>query len=116
VRHFLEKTMFDDRPSADAVDLFAAESGRAAICYVFDSLRRAISLNHTTHLSLPQQAQMTLLSLFALLDLDDTCRRRGRAIACARLNAESADSATIGLDLESIAESAVDEWRVQRGH
>ena len=61
------------------VDLFAAESGTAAICYVFDSLLRAMTLNHTTRLSLPQQAQMTLLSLFALLDRADVSSARAPA-------------------------------------
>ena len=76
VRHFLEKTMFDNRPPPTELDLFAAESGTAAICYVFDSLLRAVALNRTARLSLPQQAQMTLLSLFALLDRDDVSPAR----------------------------------------
>jgi aspartate 4-decarboxylase len=41
---------------------------------------RSVALNHSAGLSLPQQAQMTLFSLFALLDRDDTYQRRCRRI------------------------------------
>jgi aspartate 4-decarboxylase len=41
---------------------------------------RAVALNHTAGLSLPQQAQMALFSLFALLDDDDAYKKRTRAI------------------------------------
>jgi aspartate 4-decarboxylase len=47
---------------------------------------RAVALNHTAGLSLPQQAQMALFSLFALLDRDDTYERRCRAIVRDRLD------------------------------
>jgi aspartate 4-decarboxylase len=40
---------------------------------------RAVALNHTAGLSLPQQVQMTLFSLFELLD-DDTYQKRCRSI------------------------------------
>jgi aspartate 4-decarboxylase len=46
---------------------------------------RAVALNHTAGLSLPQQVQMTLFSLFALLDEDDSYRRRCREIVHERL-------------------------------
>ena len=36
---------------------------------------RDVALNHTAGLSLPQQVQMTLFSLFALLDDDDAYKR-----------------------------------------
>jgi aspartate 4-decarboxylase len=41
---------------------------------------RDVALNHTAGLSLPQQVQMTLFSLFALLDEDDSYLRRSRSI------------------------------------
>jgi len=41
---------------------------------------RDVALNHTAGLSLPQQAQMALFSLFALLDEGDAYARRCRAI------------------------------------
>ena len=41
---------------------------------------RLVALNHTAGLSLPQQLQMTLFSLFSLLDADDSYGRRCRAI------------------------------------
>jgi aspartate 4-decarboxylase len=47
---------------------------------------RAVALNHTAGLSLPQQAQMTLFSLFALLDEDDAYQRRCREIVRDRLD------------------------------
>src|SRR5262245_37880599 len=48
---------------------------------------RCVALNHTAGLSLPQQAQMTLFSLFALLDRDDAYEKRCRAIVRERLDA-----------------------------
>jgi aspartate 4-decarboxylase len=50
---------------------------------------RAVALNHTAGLSLPQQAQMTLFSLFALLDRDDAYQDRCRQIVKERLAALS---------------------------
>src|SRR5262249_6090444 len=41
---------------------------------------RDVALNHTAGLSLPQQTQMTLLSLFALLDENDSYKKRCQAI------------------------------------
>ena len=46
---------------------------------------RSVALNHTAGLSLPQQAQMTLFSLFALLDRDDAYQRRCRQVVRERL-------------------------------
>ncbi len=46
---------------------------------------RDVALNHTAGLSLPQQAQMTLFSLFHLLDEDDEYTRRCRSIVRERL-------------------------------
>ncbi|HKE86805.1 MAG TPA: bifunctional aspartate transaminase/aspartate 4-decarboxylase [Vicinamibacterales bacterium] len=48
---------------------------------------RDVALNHTAGLSTPQQAQMTLFSLFALLDRDDAYARRCRQILHNRLTA-----------------------------
>ncbi|MFT3923125.1 MAG: bifunctional aspartate transaminase/aspartate 4-decarboxylase [Myxococcales bacterium] len=48
---------------------------------------RDVALNHTAGLSPPQQAQMTLFSLFALLDWEDRYKRRCRAIVAERLGA-----------------------------
>jgi aspartate 4-decarboxylase len=50
---------------------------------------RDVALNHTAGLSLPQQAQMTLFSLFALVDRDDAYARRCRQIVRERLMALS---------------------------
>jgi aspartate 4-decarboxylase len=50
---------------------------------------RDVALNHTAGLSLPQQTQMTLFSLFALLDRDDGYERRCRQIVRERLDALS---------------------------
>jgi aspartate 4-decarboxylase len=50
---------------------------------------RDVALNHTAGLSLPQQVQMTLFSLFALLDRDDSYQRRCRQIVRERLAALS---------------------------
>lgn len=46
---------------------------------------RDVALNHTAGLSTPQQAQMVLFSLFALLDRGDTYQHRCRAIVRERL-------------------------------
>jgi aspartate 4-decarboxylase len=46
---------------------------------------RCVALNHTAGLSLPQQAQMTLFSLFALLDRDDAYEHRCRQLVRERL-------------------------------
>ncbi|NVJ23242.1 aspartate 4-decarboxylase [Myxococcus sp. AM011] len=46
---------------------------------------RAVALNHTAGLSLPQQLQMSLFSLFALLDKDDAYKKRCRRICRDRL-------------------------------
>lgn len=48
---------------------------------------RAVALNHTAGLSLPQQLQMALFSLFALLDDQDAYKRRCRQICESRLAA-----------------------------
>jgi aspartate 4-decarboxylase len=50
---------------------------------------RNVALNHTAGLSLPQQAQMTLFSLFALLDRSDAYQRRCREIVRERFAALS---------------------------
>ena len=47
---------------------------------------RDVALNHTAGLSLPQQAQMALFSLFALLDRDDAYEARCRQIVRERLD------------------------------
>jgi aspartate 4-decarboxylase len=57
---------------------------------------RDVALNHTAGLSLPQQAQMMLFSLFALLDSDDAYERRCREIVRERLDALSRG---LGLDI-----------------
>jgi aspartate 4-decarboxylase len=44
-----------------------------------------VALNHTAGLSWPQQVQMTLFSLFALLDPDDAYKKRCQAIVQERL-------------------------------
>jgi aspartate 4-decarboxylase len=46
---------------------------------------RTVALNHTAGLSLPQQLQMTLFSLFALLDEHDVYKNRCREIVHERL-------------------------------
>jgi aspartate 4-decarboxylase len=46
---------------------------------------RSVALHHTAGLSLPQQLQMTLFSLFALLDEGDVYKRRCRSIVTDRL-------------------------------
>lgn len=46
---------------------------------------RDVALNHTAGLSTPQQVQMTLFSLFALLDRDDAYEKRCRQIVRERL-------------------------------
>ena len=48
---------------------------------------RCVALNHTAGLSLPQQVQMTLFSLFALLDKDDRYKRLTKEIVKRRLQA-----------------------------
>jgi len=48
---------------------------------------RAVALNHTAGLSLPQQVQMTLFSLFALLDDRDDYKNQAQAIIAERLHA-----------------------------
>jgi aspartate 4-decarboxylase len=47
---------------------------------------RDVALNHTAGLSLPQQVQMSLFSLFGLLDEDDAYQNRCRAIVGERLD------------------------------
>ena len=46
---------------------------------------RQVALNHTAGLSLPQQVQMTLFAIFALLDDDQSYKARTRAIVNHRL-------------------------------
>jgi aspartate 4-decarboxylase len=48
---------------------------------------RCVALNHTAGLSLPQQVQMTLFSLFALLDKDDRYKKLTKQIVQRRLQA-----------------------------
>jgi len=48
---------------------------------------RCVALNHTAGLSLPQQVQMTLFSLFALLDKDDHYKKLTQAIVQRRMKA-----------------------------
>ncbi|RKG90927.1 aspartate 4-decarboxylase [Corallococcus terminator] len=48
---------------------------------------RAVALNHTAGLSLPQQLQMTLFSLFSLLDKDNVYKKRCQRICQERLKA-----------------------------
>jgi aspartate 4-decarboxylase len=48
---------------------------------------RCVALNHTAGLSLPQQVQMTLFSLFALLDKDDRYKKLTKEIVKRRLQA-----------------------------
>ncbi len=48
---------------------------------------RCVALNHTAGLSLPQQVQMTLFSLFALLDRDDRYKKLTKEIVQRRLQA-----------------------------
>ncbi len=48
---------------------------------------RCVALNHTAGLSLPQQVQMALFSLFALLDREDAYKKRCREICNRRLQA-----------------------------
>ena len=48
---------------------------------------RAVALNHTAGLSLPQQVQMSLFSLFALLDEGDAYQARCKAVLHARFAA-----------------------------
>jgi aspartate 4-decarboxylase len=48
---------------------------------------RAVALNHTAGLSLPQQLQMALFSLFGLLDEDDAYTKRCRNICHDRMDA-----------------------------
>jgi aspartate 4-decarboxylase len=48
---------------------------------------RDVALNHTAGLSLPQQVQMSLFSLFALLDGEDRYKQRCREIVTERLAA-----------------------------
>ena len=48
---------------------------------------RCVALNHTAGLSLPQQVQMTLFSLFALLDKDDSYKKLTKEIVQRRLKA-----------------------------
>ena len=46
---------------------------------------RQVALNHTAGLSLPQQVQMALFAVFALLDTDQSYRNRTREIVTRRL-------------------------------
>ena len=39
---------------------------------------RQVALNHTAGLSLPQQVQMTLFAVFALIDTDQSYKARTR--------------------------------------
>jgi aspartate 4-decarboxylase len=48
---------------------------------------RMVALNHTAGLSLPQQTQMALFSLFALTDTADTYKQECRGIIARRLHA-----------------------------
>jgi aspartate 4-decarboxylase len=48
---------------------------------------RQVALNHTAGLSLPQQTQMALFSLFALTDTEDTYKRECQGIIARRLHA-----------------------------
>jgi aspartate 4-decarboxylase len=57
---------------------------------------RAVALNHTAGLSLPQQLQMTLFSLFSLLDENDAYKQRCQRIVHTRL---AALAKALGVDI-----------------
>lgn len=90
-----ESNILDERiaalPAADKAALFERYKSLTATPekmpfidrLVADS--RDVALNHTAGLSTPQQVQMTLFSLFALLDRDDAYQERCRAIVRERL-------------------------------
>jgi aspartate 4-decarboxylase len=56
---------------------------------------RQVALNHTAGLSLPQQVQMALFSLFALLDTEDRYKKLTQTIVSGRLR-----KLAKGLDIE----------------
>ncbi len=94
-----EDNLFDERLAAlPEADRAALRARYGTLTTDPDRLRfidrvvadsRDVALNHTAGLSLPQQVQMTLFSLFALLDADDAYERRCRSIVRERLDALS---------------------------
>lgn len=100
-----QQNVFDEKLATLAdTDRMALRARYATLTAEPDHLRfidrlvadsRDVALNHTAGLSLPQQAQMTLFSLFALLDRDDAYQRRCRTIVADRLAALAR-----GLELE----------------
>ena len=94
-----EDNVFDERlASLPETDRAALRARYGSLTTDPDRLRfiarmvadsRAVALNHTAGLSLPQQVQMTLFSLFGLLDRDDAYQRRCQQIVRERLAAFS---------------------------
>jgi aspartate 4-decarboxylase len=94
-----QENIFDERlASLPEADRAALRTRYGSLTRDADRLRfidrmvadsRQVALNHTAGLSLPQQVQMALFSLFALLDRDDAYQRRCRQIVRERLDALS---------------------------
>ena len=68
VRDYLDQELCDNRPPEGVFDLFAAEGGTAAMCYIFDSLQQNFLLNKgdkivlfapvfTPYIEIPEQAR-----------------------------------------------------------
>jgi aspartate 4-decarboxylase len=83
--------MIQGLPAADTRELagrygsLTLEPGKLKFIDRLVADSRAVALNHTAGLSLPQQVQMTLFSLFALLDQDDVYKKRCQNIIHTRL-------------------------------
>ena len=70
---------------ADRYDTLSVEPQRIRFIDRMVADSRQVALNHTAGLSLPQQVQMTLFAISALLDRDDTYKLATRAIIGRRL-------------------------------
>jgi aspartate 4-decarboxylase len=83
--------MIQRLPAADTKELahrygsLTLEPGKLKFIDRMVADSRAVALNHTAGLSLPQQVQMALFSLFALLDKDDAYKQRCQRIIHTRL-------------------------------
>ncbi|MCL6597734.1 MAG: aspartate 4-decarboxylase [Alicyclobacillus macrosporangiidus] len=75
---------------------------------------RQVALNHTAGLSTPQQVQMALMAVFALLDVDDTYKRQTQAICRRRMRllyeGLGMPEPRLPLDADYYTEFDLEEW------
>ncbi|MCL6593117.1 MAG: aspartate 4-decarboxylase, partial [Alicyclobacillus sp.] len=78
---------------------------------------RQVALNHTAGLSTPQQIQMALMAVFALLDQDNTYKRQTQAICQRRMRllyqGLGLPAPNLPWDADYYTEFDLEEWSIQ---